>query len=221
MADSNYWKSLITRFNATNHPVGDPKLDALGSLNRWQGIDWRQRAIENGLYYSSKSISTQTVGETAYGVVQTGSKPIRILQIQYQINFGQIADGEFTLKTEFYAKDSNNSNYTFTGGTPIQRGRQLNTGNINEQAETVLIDSPVVELTGVSDFITAYVTYFRDSSGNRENVSGVETTFFDRGRYLLIPPYSEGLFVRTATGTAGNSCEIFTIYDYTEGDIYV
>lgn len=215
------WKALLTRWDFARFGHGDPKLDAIGAMYSAQGLDWKARAVEQGNFFTVKAQDLYTVGDVAYGVIKTNDKPLRLINIGYQVRYGDITDGQFTIRTEMFIQGSDLNTWSYTGGVISNSGKPINTTFINNKPETDVVIDPIVTLTGESDFLIRLIDYFRDSSGGRDMLTGVEQSFFNNEKYILIPPNSEALIRRQVEGTIGNSAEVYIYYDYAEGEINV
>tara|TARA_R110000751_G_scaffold73408_1_gene148444 strand:+ start:21593 stop:22231 length:639 start_codon:yes stop_codon:yes gene_type:complete len=186
-----------------------------------QGTNYVDQKILNGDYYSGFIQRQSTVPETVYRVVKTGNAPLFIESVTVDIDYSGISSGEFTLAVRVYVDTSNANTWSYTGGTAVSVGKPLNVELINQTAQSEWITSPVVTgPTGDADFVLLYNQYFRDSSGNRDSVSGVGSTFFKEGRKLVIPANSEMLIEIESSGANGNSAELLTYINFIEPGEY-
>ena len=218
MAEINQWRELYTRWSRKLHTVGDPKLDALYNLVVNQGLNYRDQKITAGDYFSGFISRSSTVPEVIYRVVKTKDQPLIIEDVSTDIDYSGISNGSFTLTTKVYMSNSNANTWSYTGGIPAKTGKPLNVEFINKIADFDLIVLPDVTLDPASepDFIIYYSQYFRDSSGNRDMLTGVNSDFFSDDRKLIIPPNTEMLIESTTSGDNGNTAEIRSFIKFIE-----
>ena len=186
-----------------------------------QGTNYIDKKILAGDYFSGFFQKVYTAPETAYRVIKTGSAPLFIESVDVEVDYSSITGGEFTFVVRAFVDISNSSTWSYTGGTPIPAGKPLNVALINKMPVSEWVVDPVVSnLTGTADFILLYNQYFRESSGNRDSVSGVDNNFFSDGRKLIIPPNSEVLIEVEASGGAGNTAGVLTYVNFVEPGEY-
>lgn len=218
MALPEEWKDLLQRWNKANHPVGDPKLDALGDINNNVSLSYAERMIRDGRYYTG-FISRQTTSpETVYRVVKTNDKAMVLEDVFTDIDFSSVNDGEVQVVTRVYSADSDISDWSYTGGTPVKPGRQLNFGFVNQEPDTDYIVDPVVTITPESlpDITISYLQIFVDTNGNRNFVGQNNSNVLGGGRKLIIPPNSEALIEVVTGGDPGNTINLITFLNFVE-----
>lgn len=220
MANPGDWLQLYTRWGKTNHQKGDPKLDALREMFARQGLSWKDRANELGAYYRANTpTSAATVGTTTYAVFKANATQVRVVDLTRDTNYSSIANGEFAVRTNLYFQGSNKNTWSYTGGVEIRRGTNQNLNFLNSVSISSIVESPTVDVAGQQDVIASFVQFYRDSQGSRDTLTGVEASFFNNGRFLILPPGAEILVENIYSGDVGNVANTATFYDFIEGDL--
>ena len=219
MASPEDYKKLENVWLNKTHSVGSPDLDALIDIAK--GVDYIDLKIKDGDYFSGYLIRTTTAPETFYRVIKTGNVPLVIESVLSAIDYSDVVDGEFTLSTRIYVDISNYNDWSYVGGTPTKIGKPLSTEFINKVPQFDMIVEPDVgPITGGPDFVTSLIQYFRDTSGNRDIISGVEDSFFSDGRKLIFPANSEILVETVTSGDVGNTADVRTYLNFIEPGDY-
>ena len=216
MAEPNDWKTLINKWGMANHPVGDPKLDALYSIMVSSGFP--SVAIDDGLYFSGFINRQVAAPDVTYRVIKTGSRAFELQSINTNIDYSDSSDGEIEVIIDAFAKDSISNTWSYTGGVAGKAGKSLNTEFINDLPVTDVISGADVTLSGDADFVLLYEQVLIDTSSNRETIGSTESVMLADGRKLVVPPNSEMLVRTVVNSDGGNTIGLITTLNFTEVD---
>lgn len=156
-------------------------------------------------------------GVPSYVVIDTGDKYHVLEELTIDIDYQNIGDGNVNIKTAFYAIDSNRSDITITGGTPVQLGVPLNMDFVNEVSQAFFrFDATVTINSGDPDFIVFASQYYKDTSGNKETIGGLQAGFFEKGRKIIMSPNKTYVFETIASGVVTGTFDSLTQFSFTE-----
>lgn len=219
MADPHDYKDLKNKWIVRNHPVGDPVLDALISIESLSGRTRQEKSMGDGSYFTAslQGVDRPIDGVPTYVVVVTGDKYHILEDMTISIDYKNVTDGNISVTTGFYASDSNKSDFTVVGGTEINMGVPLNLDYVNVlSTATFNFDSDVTINSGDPDFIVYSSQYYKDTSGNRETIGGLESSFFEDGRKLILSPNKTYVFRSTSSGNAVGTVDSLTQFSFSE-----
>tara|TARA_R110000744_G_C19371646_1_gene562800 strand:- start:31407 stop:32084 length:678 start_codon:yes stop_codon:yes gene_type:complete len=205
---------------ATPVPVENVNLDkTISEHNRVRGevVTCQEQDMLDGIYFTSSLASAGApVNNVTYTVINTGPKYYILEEMAIAINYELVTDGSVNVVTEFFAEDSDKSSFTVTGGTPANLGVPLNLDCINCVSEAEFVFGAAVSITGVPDFVVYASQYYKDTAGNRESLSGIQSSFFEKGRKLIMSPNKTYVFRTTSSGSAAGTGSSLTLFSFTE-----
>ncbi|MDB4277804.1 hypothetical protein N9895_02065 [Gammaproteobacteria bacterium] len=201
MANDGDYKELKNRWSESLHKVGDPKLDALIDIVLYSPKT--NANIANGDYFASGFPAVNRgVGEVVYNLIATGDKYLIMEDIRIFADYFNVESGSFKIDLFLYAENSDSNTFTYTPTASASVGVPLNLDFVNKVSNTKFSRPEVVGITGEPDFTLLSFEYFRDTNGNRESITGTESSFFEDGRRLILSPNTEYMFVTIYDGTA-------------------
>lgn len=179
----------------------------------------QEQAMAKGVYFTSSIVGENRPidGVPTFIVVETGNEYHILEELSVSVDYQNSGDGNVNVRVEFFAMDSNRSDLTITGGTPLNLGVPLNLDFVNSVSTADFIfDATVTVNSGEPDFILYSSQFYRDTSANRESLSGVASSFFDKNRKLLMSPNKRYVFRSTSSGTASGTVDSLTQFSFTE-----
>mgnify|MGYP003654793091 FL=1 len=179
----------------------------------------QEQMMARGVYFTSSipELNREIDGVPTYIVVDTGNLYHVLEELTIDVDYENSGDGNVNVVVEFYAIDSNRSDITVTGGTPLNLGVPLNLDYVNVlSAATFTFDATVTINSGVPDFILYSSQYYKDTAANRESLTGVSASFFDKDRKLIMPPNKRFIFRSTSGGTATGTVNSLAQFSFTE-----
>lgn len=180
----------------------------------------QEAAMGEGNYFTASLFRENRLidGVPTYVIVDTGDSYHILEELSVSIDYSNITDGSVIVNTRFYAQDSNKSDFTVTGGTPINMGVPLNLDFVNKlsQAAFRFDDATVTINSGVEDFVIYASQYYREASGNRESISGLQSSFFEKGRKLIMSPNKQYIFQTISSGTGDGTVDSLAQFSFTE-----
>lgn len=220
MALADDYKKLINKWLTKTHSIGSPELDALINIEHLVGTTRQEVEMTDGNYFTSSIDRKNRLidGIPTYIVVDTNAGFYQVLEeLTIAIDYQNAGDGNVTVITEFYAMNSNRSDITVTGGTPANIGVPLNLDYVNALSEaSFMFDATVTINSGIPDFTIYSSEYYKDLSGNRETITGLESAFFDKGRKLIMSPNQRYIFKTTSSGTANGTVNSLAQFSFTQ-----
>lgn len=114
----------------------------------------------------------------------------------------------FSITLGAYVDISNGNDWSYTPGTPTPIGRPLNASVVNNFGASTIDSGVTSVISGDADYPLFFVDYFLEVQGARENVSSTGTSFFNKGRQIVVAPNQE-LLIRTQT--SGDSIGTVTL----------
>ena len=220
MALADDYKKLINKWLTKTHSIGSPELDALIDIEHFTGTSRQEVEMADGNYFTSSIDRKNRLidGVPTYIVVDTNAGFYQVLEeLTIAIDYQNSGDGNVTVITEFYAMDSVRSDLTVTGGTPTNIGVPLNLDFVNVLSQaSFTFDATVTVNSGIPDFIVYSSQYYKDTSGNRETITGLKSAFFDKGRKLIMSPSKRYVFRTTSSGTATGTVDSLAQFSFTQ-----
>lgn len=220
MALADDYKKLVNKWLNKTHTIGSPELDALIDIERFTGTSRQEVDMSSGNYFTSSiaRAGRPIDGVPTYIVVDTSAGFYQILEeLSISIDYQNAGDGNVNVKTEFYAMDSVRSDITVTGGTTTNIGVPLNLDFVNVLSEaSFMFDATVTINSGIPDFTIYASQYYKDSSGNRETVTGLKSSFFDKGRKLIMSPSKRYVFRTVSSGTSTGTVDSLAQFSFTQ-----
>jgi len=123
----------------------------------------------------------------------------------------------FGVSLTAYADISNGNDWSYTPSSPVPAGRPLNAGLINSvSSATIDLGVTTSTITGEPDYPLFFADYYLETQGNRESVSTTGSSFFDKGRQIVIAPNQEILIRTQTSGTSTGTLELKTIFFISE-----
>ena len=165
---------LRTTSDNLDELITDQRRFRVGSSSR------EEQASARGVYFASSltRVGRLIDGIPTYTVIDTDDLYTVLEDAVIDIDYQNSGDGNVSLKAEFYAINSNKSDITVTGGTPINLGVPLNMDFVNTLSNASFnFDATVTINSGEPDFIIVLSQYYRDTAGNRESLTGVKGSF--------------------------------------------
>ena len=223
MASPGDYKNLENKWLNKTHSIGSPELDALIDISDLSGVTRQEIAMANGEYFTSSIARTGRAidGVPTYIVVDTSASHYQVLEeLSIAVDYQNSNDGNVNITTDFFAMDSFRSDITVTGGTPTNIGVPLSMDFVNTLSEAAFtFDATVTINSGVPDFTIYASQYYKDSSGNRETITGLQSAFFDKGRKLIMSPGKRYVFRTVSTGTATGTVDSLAQFSFTQKPI--
>lgn len=116
-------------------------------------------------------------------------------------DFQSIESGQFSFSVVGYVESSNANSWDYTEGQQAPVGRSLSTEYINTTpSATIDPTANITNLSGVSDYPVFFADYFISIQGGRVTVSTTGSSFFEKGRQILLAPNEKILIQSTTTG---------------------
>lgn len=175
--------------------------------------------IANGAYYVGSSIRQAIpINNTNYSVLKAPADKYLVIEDAISdLDFLSVSDGKYSITIEGFVGGSILNSWTYTPVDPKPIGSPLNTGLTKSPANlpTSTIDlslNTVTGLTGVADYPLLFADYYKDTSGNRESISNTGSSFFDKGRQIIIAPNDEVLIRTVTAGDATGGANIRLIF---------
>ena len=123
----------------------------------------------------------------------------------------------FGVSLTAYADISNGNDWSYTPSSPVPAGRPLNAGLINSvSSATIDLGVTTSTITGEPDYPLFFADYYLETQGNRESVSTTGSSFFDKGRQIVLAPNQEILIRTQTSGTSTGTLELKTIFFISE-----
>ena len=161
--------------------------------------------IARGQFFNGISERTAIPTNDTYNAVLKAG-PNKLLVIEDAIvetDFNITDSSNYSVKIGAYVDISNGNSWSYTPTAAIPAGRPLSAAKINDfPTSTIDLGVPVAGFTGVQDYSLFFADYYLETQGQRESITTTGTSFFDKGRQIILAPNQE-LLVRTETG--GNS----------------
>jgi len=156
------------------------------------------------------------VGDVHYSIVIAPIDKFLIIEDVIQdVSFSAVSDGKFTQKMDAFIDGSITSNFSYTPNAPTPIGRAMISSSINGfPGSTADIGIPVgdVTVTGTPEYGLTFSEFYIDNSGNRNVVSQTASSFFDKGRQLILAPGAVALVRATTTGDATGTADVRTTF---------
>ena len=144
-------------------------------------------------------------GDTYNAVLKAG--PDKLLVIEDAIvetDFNIIDSSNYSVKIGAYVDISNGNDWSYTPTAAIPAGRPLNAAKVNDfPASTIDLGATVTGFSGAQDYSLFFADYYLETQGQRESISTTGTSFFDKGRQIILAPNQE-ILIRTETGGSSN-----------------
>lgn len=116
-----------------------------------------------------------------------------------------------------YVDISNGNDWSYTPSNPVPAGRPLNAGLVNDvSGATIDLGVTTGTITGEPDYPLFFADYYLETQGNRESVSTTGSSFFDKGRQIVMAPNQEILIRTQTSGTSTGTLELKTIFFISE-----
>ena len=179
----------------------------------------QEQMMARGTYFTSSIVgeNREIDGVPTYIVVDTGNLYHVLEELTIDVDYENSGDGNVNVVVEFYAIDSNRSDITVTGGTPLNLGVPLNLDYVNVlSTATFTFDATVTINSGEPDFILYSSQFYKDTAANRESLTGVSSSFFDKARKLIMPPNKQFVFRTISLGTATGTVDSLAQFSFTE-----
>lgn len=181
-----------------------------------------EAAIGEGNFFVGSSIRTEIpVSDDYISVIKAGVDKYLIIEDAIIDPIFNVSDsGRFSISLAGYVDISNGNDWSYTPVSPAPVGRPLNASVVNNLAQgTIDLGVTAGPVSGVADYPLFFADYFLETQGARESVSITGTSFFDKGRQIVIAPGQE-LMIRTQTdGTSGATATLKTIFFVSEVSI--
>lgn len=165
----------------------------------------QENQIATGNFYNGISERTAIPANDIYNsVIKAGTDKLLVIEDAIvETDFNIIDSSNYSVKIGAYVDISNGNSWSYTPVAPIPAGRPLNASKVNDFPQaTIDLGVPVSSFAGVQDYSLFFAEYYLETQGNRESISTTGTSFFDKGRQIILAPNQE-LLIRTETG--GNS----------------
>jgi hypothetical protein len=132
-------------------------------------------------------------------------------------NYSNVEAGSYNIDINGYVDKSTGNDWTYNPNFAFPAGRPLNADKIND-VSTATIDPGVQNsnLTGREDYAFFSSNTYRETQGQRENLTGVESTFFKHERIIILAPGQRLMTRMTTTGTATGGADIETMFFISE-----
>ena len=204
---------LVGRWSEDSHTSGSPELDALIIMT----LQGAYEQIIAGDYFSASTIRQNVAsGETHYRVIQTNNSYLAIDDIEIQVDYGGITNGQFVTEVDLFASDSSRNSFTVTSGTPEKTGVPMNLDYVYKLSESDFIADAEAQLSGDPDFVIYRSDYYRETNGPREMLTGDKSQFFGKGRRLILSPNKTYLFRTRTSGNGGGTVNMRTVFNFIE-----
>lgn len=198
----------------------EPDNMVLGRRLKTTAITRSDSQVLLGNYYvgiSSRPDVDVSGGDVIYSsVLKAGDNYVVIEDFIQNIDFSGVTDGKFTHTLVGYLSESNGNTFSYTPGTPLPAGRNLNGAHINDFPLAMVDVGVDATVAGEPDYPVSFASFFIDTSGNRSSFTETGASFFDGYRHILIPPNSELLIVAESAGGAIGSATIRTEFFMSE-----
>lgn len=178
-----------------------------------------EQMMASGKYFSSSLTreAREVDGTPTYVIIKTNDKYAVLEDITIDVNYRNSGDGDVTIVVDFFAVDSNRSDITIVDGQYANVGVSLNLDFVNVLSNTEFsFDSTVTVNSGEPDFIVDYSQFYRDTSGNKEALTGVSGSFFDKARNIIMSPNKTYVVRTISRGDATGTIDTFARFSFTE-----
>ena len=154
------------------------------------------------------------VNDTYYTVVKApADKYLVIEDVLQELGFAAVTDGKYNLKMDAYVKGSVTSTFSYISNVVTPIGRAMISSSINDFPAST-IDSGVtgVVLTGDPEYSLTFHEFYIDVGGNRNTINSVTSSFFEKGRQIILAPNGSALVRAVTSGDAVGSADIRTTF---------
>jgi len=145
-------------------------------------------------------------------IIAPSDKYLVIEDVIQDLSFSAVTDGIYVQEMVAYIEGSVTSSFTYTPSSPQPIGRAMISSAINSFPDSTVDIGITAAATGDPEYRLTFNEFYIDLSGNRNTLSQSASSFFEKGRQIILAPNGVALVKSSTTGTATGSADIRTIY---------
>lgn len=153
------------------------------------------------------------VNDTYYTIVKAPANKFLVIEdVLQELSFASITDGQYQLIMDAFIDGSVSSSYVYTPVAPTPIGRAMISSSINNFPTSTIQSGVTATPTGDPEYPLTFHEFYIDNGGNRNTLANVTSSFFEKGRQLILAPNGEALVRARTLGDAIGSADIRTTF---------